>query len=158
MYTHSKIRGIFLQGGAWVKKESMASLPHTSLYYIYISIQLHQPDKKKAQGSPFLFNFGLERFSAYKACLTFWKKKKKERNSNPVLDACRKIMLSTPFYIPNRGTKKWLRTLKGFKFFICNPIFFAPGASLQAEVFCIKLDIYWSGFELTMPHTYQYGI
>ena len=31
-------------------------------------------------------------------------------------------------------------------------IFFAPGASLQAEVFCIKLDIYWSGFELTMPH------
>ena len=31
-------------------------------------------------------------------------------------------------------------------------IFFTPGAYLQAEVFCIKLDIYWSGFELTMSH------
>jgi len=36
--------------------------------------------------------------------------------------------------------------------FLFVTIFFTPGASLQAEVFCIKLGIYWSGFELTMPH------
>ena len=100
MYTHSKIRE-FSYKGAWVKKESMASLPHTSLYYIYISIQLHQPDKKKAQGEPFSVQFWTREISKpYKGtCLTFKKKKKKkkkkERNSNPVLDACRKIMLST---------------------------------------------------------------
>ena len=36
--------------------------------------------------------------------------------------------------------------------FLFVTIFFTPGASLQAEVFCIKLGIHWSGFELTVPH------
>lgn len=60
--THTAKSENFLNKGAWVKKESNASLLHTSLYYIYISIQLHQPDRKKQKGRAFLFNFGLERF------------------------------------------------------------------------------------------------
>ena len=101
------------------KKESKASLPHTSLYYIYISIQLHQLDKKKAQGEAFSVQFWTREISKpYKGtCLTLKKKRRrrrrrKERNSNPVLDACRKIMLSTHLSIYPTEELKNDRTLK----------------------------------------------
>lgn len=61
MYTHSETEAFiyFFPKGAWMREERHQLPACQSLYYIYISIQLHQPDpaphKKKASRRGDLF-------------------------------------------------------------------------------------------------------
>jgi len=96
--THTAKSENFLTRELELKKRARLAYhihPYITFTFLYSFISL---TKKKAQGEAFSVQFWTREISKpYKGtCLTLKKEEEeKERNSNPVLDACRKRMLST---------------------------------------------------------------